>query len=33
MSISQLSWGLVAIGAVIVGYLAESYSISFSLDL
>ena len=31
MSISQLSWGSVAIGAVIVGYLAESYSISFSL--
>ena len=30
MSISQLSWGSVAIGAVIVGYLAESYSISFS---
>ena len=30
MSISQLNWGSVAIGAVIVGYLAESYSISFS---
>ena len=30
MSISQLSWGSVAIGAIIVGYLAESYSISFS---
>jgi len=32
MSISQLSWGSVAIGAIIVGYLAESYSISFSFN-
>ena len=32
MSISQLSWGSVAIGAIIVGYLAEFFSIQFAFN-
>lgn len=31
MSISQLSWGSVAIGAILVGYLAEIFSIKLAL--
>ena len=30
MSISQLSWGSVALGAILVGYLGEFISISFT---
>ena len=30
MSINQLTWGSVSIGVILVGYLAETISISFS---
>tara|TARA_B100000579_G_scaffold434916_1_gene456953 strand:+ start:30527 stop:31753 length:1227 start_codon:yes stop_codon:yes gene_type:complete len=33
MSISQLSWGSVAIGAIIVGYLAEFFSIKIAFNV
>ncbi|MEC7837881.1 MAG: MFS transporter [Chloroflexota bacterium] len=33
MSISQLSWGSVAIGAILVGYLAEFFSIKFAFNI
>lgn len=33
MSISQLSWGSVAIGAILVGYIAEYFSIKFAFNI
>ncbi len=33
MSISQLSWGSVAMGAILVGYIAEYFSIKFAFNI